>query len=143
MPSRFSNQIMMGLIESRLHPLIGTRLAVIRVVGRRTGKTYATPINVDREGDGWMFTSLKSRTWWRNLGGEEEAELRLAGKSYTVKGRVVDGYEAVKEGLAAYFERHPKECRYFGVRIGADGRPLGEDLEHAAADRVIVRLRPT
>lgn len=143
MPGKLVNRFLIGIIESPLHPLVGPRLAVIRVVGRRTGRTYATPINIDREGDGWMVTSLRSRTWWRNLRDGHQAKLTLAGRGYSVEGSLVEESEAVKAGLAAYFRRHPRECRYYGVRLGADGRPLDEDVRRVAAERVIIRLRPT
>lgn len=39
MPSKFVNRVLICIIESPLHPLAGPTLAVIRVVGRRTGRT--------------------------------------------------------------------------------------------------------
>ncbi len=143
MPSKYVNRFLIGIIESPLHPLVGPRLAVIRVVGRKTGRTYATPINIDREGDVWEVTSLRSRTWWRNLRDAHQAKLTLTGRVYMVEGSVVEEGEAVKAGLAAYFERHPRECRYYGVGMGADGRALDEDVRRVADERVIIRLTPT
>ena len=143
MPDSFANQFMVAVIESPLHPLVGTRLAVVRVEGRRTGRIYATPINVDREGDGWMATSLKSRTWWRNLRNGQRARLTVGGKRITVEAVVEEGSGPVEAGLLVYFGRHPTEYRHFGIRVGADGRPLDEDVRRVAAERVIIRLKPT
>lgn len=140
MPGQFANRVVRALVESPLHSLMGDRLGVIQVVGRVTGRTYATPVNVDREGPGWMVTSLRERTWWRNLRAGAHAKLRLAGRTCAVQASVEERPEAVLEGLTAYFGRHPREARYFGVRLDAAGRPAREDLERAAAKRVIIRL---
>lgn len=55
---------------------------------------------------------------------------------------MVEESEAVNAGLTADFERHPKECRYYGVRMDSDGRPLDEDVRRVADERVIIGLRP-
>lgn len=140
MPGRFANRVVRALVESPLHGLMGDRLGVIHVAGRATGRTYATPVNVDREGPGWMVTSLRERTWWRNLRSGAPAKLRIAGRTRAVQASVEERPEAVLEALTAYFGRRPKEARYFGVRLDAAGRPAREDVERAAAKRVIIRL---
>lgn len=142
MPGKLINRLLIGVIESPLYPLVGTRFAVIRVEGRKTGRTYATPINVDRLGDGWMATSLKTRTWWRNLRDGKHARLTVGGKRFTVVGEVDEETGAVRAALIAYFGRHPKESRYYGVRAGANGRVLEADVERVAAGRVVIHLRP-
>jgi hypothetical protein len=47
--------------------------------------------------------------------------------------------EAVAECFAYYLSRNPHEGRYFGVRVGRDGRADPEDLARAAARLVMVR----
>ncbi len=57
-------------------PLLGSvirrRLIVIRYVGRRSGKTFETPVSYSRRGDdvtiGVAFPDNKS--WWRNFLGD-------------------------------------------------------------------------
>jgi hypothetical protein len=45
-------------------------------------------------------------------------------------------------GLTEYFRQYPGYAKYFKVRLDSDERPLPEDLEIAASERVIIRLTP-
>ncbi len=141
MPRGLGNRIVRALLESPFHTLVGDRLAVIHVVGRMSGKAYATPVNVDRVENGWVITSLRARTWWRNLRGGRLAELRVGGKSFAVQGTTVEEPGEVAQELADFFGRHPNDARYFGVKIGTGGRPDRDSLERVAAERVVIRLR--
>jgi deazaflavin-dependent oxidoreductase (nitroreductase family) len=142
MPSVLGNLFIKGIVNSPLHPVLGSSFAVITVRGRKTGKPYSTPINVRREGDTYTIVSLRSRTWWRNLRAGAPAQLRVSGKRLAVGGEVVEGHDEVVEGLAAYFKRYPVYAKYFGIALGRDGQPAEQDLERAADERVIILLRP-
>ena len=142
MPGAIGNLFMTAIVNSPLHPLLGSHIAVITVEGRKTGKRYSTPVNVVKDGDGFIATSLRSRSWWRNLRGGRTARLRVSGKRYTVRGEVLEGQNEVVDGLTRYFQRHPGYAKYFGVRLAADGQPIREDVERAADERVIIHLCP-
>ena len=142
MPGAISNFFTTTIVNSPLHPLLGKRFAVITVEGRKTGQRYSTPINVTPDGDAFTAVSLRSRTWWRNLRGGRAARLRVAGQHYAVRGEVLEAQGAVVDGLRQYFKQNPGNAKYFGVRLTADGQLSGEDLDRAAAERVIIRLRP-
>ncbi len=140
MPNAISNFFMKTIVNSPLHPLLGSRFAVITFEGRKSGKRYSTPINVTRGGDTFTAVSLRSRNWWRNLRGGRQAELRVSGRRYTVRGEVLEDHGAVVAGLAQYFRQNPGYAKYFGVRLTPDGQLSGEDLDRAADERVIIRL---
>ena len=141
MPNAISNFFMKTIVNSPLHPLLGNRFAVITFEGRKSGKRYSTPINVKRNGDVFTAVSLRSRNWWRNLRGGRPAQLRVSGQQYTVRGEVLEDRSAVVAELAQYFEQNPGYAKYFGVRLAPDGQPSGEDLERAANERVMIRLK--
>ena len=142
MPNAISNFFMKTIVNSPLHPLLGNRFAVITVEGRKTGKQYSTPINVTQDGDAFTAVSLRDRNWWRNLRGGRQAQLRVSGRQYTVRGEVLEDRAAVDGGLKQYFKQNPGYARYFSVQLAPDGEPLSEDLERAANERVIIRLSP-
>jgi hypothetical protein len=142
MPSALSNFFVSTIIRSPLHAMVGPGMALIRVRGRKSGREIVTPINVVAEGDGFTATSLRRRTWWRNLRGGAAAELRVGGRQQAVQGEVVEDQAAVIAGFGRYFDAHPKLARFFGVRPGADGGLARQDLERLAAERVIIHLRP-
>jgi hypothetical protein len=143
MPSLFANKIMQTMLNSPFHPILGDSFGVITVHGRKTGRCYSTPINVRRDGDGFTATSLRTRTWWRNLRGGAPAELTVAGRRMRVHGSVVESYADVIEALDRYLKRYSGIARYFGVGIGEDGAPNREDLERAANERVVILFRPS
>lgn len=140
MPNAISNFFMKTIVNSPLHPLLGNRFAVITFEGRKTGKRYSTPINVTQDGDNFTAVSLRSRNWWRNLRGGRQAELRVSGRQYIVRGEVLEDHGAVVDGLAQYFKQNPGYAKYFRVRLAPDGEPAREDLEQAADARVIIRF---
>ncbi len=140
MPGAISNFFMKTIVNSPLHPLLGSNFAVITFEGRKTGKRYSTPINVTRDGDAFTAVSLRNRNWWRNLRGGRQAQLRVSGRQYTVRGEVLEDRGAVIDGLTRYFTQNPGYARYFGVRLAPDGKPVSEDLDRAADERVMIRL---
>ena len=140
MPGAIGNFFMKAIVNSPLHPLLGSNIAVITVEGRKTGKRYSTPINVTKEGDTFTVVSLRSRTWWRNLKGGRPAKLRVSGRRYSVRGEVLENHNEVVDGLAHFLQRHPGYAKYYGVRLASDGRPMQDDLERVADERVLIRL---
>lgn len=52
--------------------LIGRGLVVIRYVGRRSGKTFETPVGYRRSGGDLIIavTAPDAKNWWRNFLGE-------------------------------------------------------------------------
>lgn len=71
--------------------------AVIRHIGRRTGKAYATPVVADRVGDGFIIP-LPYGTgvdWLRNLQAADGAVIQAGGRTYEVtKPEIIDAATA-------------------------------------------------
>ena len=84
--------------------------------------------------------SFRNRTWWRNLRGGRQAQLRVSGRQYTVRGEVLEDHGAVVDGLTRYFRQNPGFARHFGVRLAPDGESVSEDLDRAADGRVMIQL---
>ncbi len=143
MPAPIVNLFVKAIAHSPLHAMLGDGGGVISVEGRKTGKVYSTPINVVKEEGCYTVTSLRGRSWWRNLRGGRPATLWVAGRRHAVRGEVVEDRDGIRDGLRDFFTRHPKYAKYFGVRFNQDGQPLREDVERAAGERVIIRLHET
>ncbi|MFD7021125.1 nitroreductase family deazaflavin-dependent oxidoreductase [Promicromonospora sukumoe] len=75
----------------------GSGHAVIRHVGRRSGKPYATPIGVSPAGDGFLvfLPYGAGADWVRNIRAAGFAELVVDGRTHQVTPRVVDRAEAL------------------------------------------------
>jgi len=59
-------------------PLVRRSTVVVRYTGRRSGKTFQTPLSYQRRTDGVVIRVMapESKTWWRNFVGDG-AELTL------------------------------------------------------------------
>jgi deazaflavin-dependent oxidoreductase (nitroreductase family) len=142
MPSPFSNFFVKTLLNSPLHPLMGRNIALITVIGRKTGRTISTPINTITLEDALTVISMRNRTWWRNLREGRTGFLRQSGKTFPVHAEVVETPEKVITWLEKYFAQYPGYAKYFGIDLGPDGKPISQRLERLAAERVIIRLFP-
>lgn len=136
------NAFMRAIALSPLHFLLGAGIAVIDVRGRKSGRTYSTPVNVVSDHRSYIVTSLRSRTWWRNLRGDQPAILTASGKRHNVRGQVIEDEAAVTAVLSDYFRAHPTYARYFRVKLAANGEPDTADIANAARERVVIRLYP-
>jgi len=143
MPSLTGNAFMKAMINSPLHGLLGERFAVITLTGRKSGRAISTPINVSRDEKGYTVVSTRDRTWWRNLRGDTPARLRNAGRTFSVRGEVIDEPGAVRDELQRYFQRYPGDAKYFNVHLNPEGKPDPAELEHAAEEKLIIRLHPS
>lgn len=142
MPTRIGNLFIKAIVNSPLHSLLGDRVAVITLEGRKTGRHFSTPINLSRQGQTWMVVSMRNRTWWRNLRDGRRALLRVAGRQVGVHGEIVSEPIAVAAGLADYFKRFPGDAGNFKIPLGSDGRASPEGLEHLAKERLLILLHP-
>ncbi len=142
MPTAFGNAFMKAILYSPLHSLLGNSFGVIIVTGRKTGRRISTPINIAPQDEGWTVVSYRNRTWWRNLRDNRMGKLRVAGKTMTVKARILESASEVEAGLKDYFERYPAYAKYFGMRTDAGGKIPEEELKRVARDRVIIRFAP-
>jgi len=137
------NPIMTWLLRSPLHGFISSNTMLMTYTGRKSGKTFTTPMNYlrmqDDEGEYLLTTSTRERTWWRNLRGGASVTLRLQGKDLPARAEAIEDEPAVAAELGAFFKQAPKMAKYFDVRLDADGKPEKDDLMKAAQTRVVVR----
>lgn len=138
--NRLGNPILSALLRSPLHALAGSGTALISVSGRRSGRTYATPVNVLADGNRLTIVSLRERTWWRNLRQGAEVGLRLGGQDFRGRAAVVEDETSVAAALAEVVRRLPAYARFLGVRRRPDGQWEEEGLRRAAQGRVVVKV---
>jgi len=79
-PQKFLNRVFKPLLCSRLHFLVSHGLMLITVTGRKTGKSYTTPVAYHQEGSLVTFFSGGHLAWVKNVQGGAPVTLRLRGK---------------------------------------------------------------
>jgi deazaflavin-dependent oxidoreductase (nitroreductase family) len=99
------NPLITALLHSPLHGLLSNGYMLITVTGRKTGRTYTTPVNYGRAGDTLTCFSKRDRTWWRNLRGGAPVTVWLRGRERRGLGVVVETTEA--ERVARLRQMYP------------------------------------
>jgi deazaflavin-dependent oxidoreductase (nitroreductase family) len=93
---------------------------LLEVRGRRTGRVYATPVNVlDRDGKRFLVAPRGRAQWVRNAEATGEIVLRKGSRRERCRIRVV-GDDEKPEILKSYLDRFALTVqRYFSVRAGS------------------------
>ena len=134
------NPLMIWLLRSPLHKIASKNTLLITFTGRKSGRRYTTPVNYVLDGNVIFITSLRSRSWWRNLQKGVPVSVRLKGQDMETYGDVIEDNENVTRQLIAYLQKVPQYARYFKVNLDPDGNPDPEDVAQAAKERVMILL---
>ena len=133
------NPIMSWMIRSPLHFMVSKNTMLMTYTGRKSGKSYTTPMNYLAM-DGALYTnSNRERIWWRNLRGGAQVTLRLKGEDVPARAEVIEDPSAVAGYLNEYLEAAPQLAKYMQVRLDENGKPLAEDIARRAQEMVMVR----
>jgi hypothetical protein len=138
---RLVNPILRPLLRSPLAARLGEGLVLLEFTGRRSGRAYAFPLMATRDGDDLLVATGKP--WKHNLQGGVPAAVVVGGRRQRVIADLVEDPAALEGRYATMLAANPSFARFIGLRIGADGRPLPEDVRRAAATgQAVVVLRP-
>jgi hypothetical protein len=105
--------------------------------GRQEGRTYSFPVGYAEDPEGLMTFTWFS--WWTYFREERPVSLRLRIRELRGTAVAVRDPEPVAERFAYYLRRNPHDARYFGVRVGRDGRANPPELIRAAGRLVMIR----
>lgn len=131
----------MFLLRSPLHRLVSESTLLITVRGRKSGRTYTTPVNYVRDGDKLLVVSRPERTWWRNLRDGAPVIVRLKGQVFAARGEVLDEPAERNAAFLTMLQRAPRYRRYLGIHLTEGGEPDDpEAFESVASQQVVVRL---
>jgi deazaflavin-dependent oxidoreductase (nitroreductase family) len=80
------NGVVLAVLRSPAHRLLSGMALELRYSGRRSGRTYALPLQYVRDGARLVVVpqDAPAKTWWRNFATPRPVTLRL-------RGRLVDG----------------------------------------------------
>lgn len=135
------NRLLTTLLRSPFHALLSGSTLALTYTGRKSGKTYTTPVNYVRAGDRLLTTSSRDRLWWRNLRGGAPVWLRLQGREVKALGQAIEDEAAVSEALFAYLAQKPGLAKYFEVALDTGGLPDRDDVARTAKARVMIQFR--
>lgn len=134
------NPFMKMILRSPMHPLMSKDTAIITVTGKKSGTRYSLPVNYQRKDDFILITSMKDRTWWRNLRGGADVRIRIRGEDFRGHAEIFEEQLKVEKHFGEYLQLNPVHAKYFDVGVVGPGEFVPEDLATAARDRVMVRV---
>src|SRR5437879_8905690 len=79
---RYFNPFMRLVLGSRAHRMMSGRLMLLSFTGRRTGRSYTTPVSYVREGTNLLVPG--GGAWWKNLT-SGTGRVRLEGTWHVVR----------------------------------------------------------
>jgi hypothetical protein len=135
---RYFNPIMRLVLGSRAHRMMSGQLMLLSFTGRRTGRSYTTPVSYVREGTNLLVPG--GGAWWKNLT-SCTARVRLQGTWHVVTPEVIREPVALSAVLGRMLAINPAIAVFTGILPGSDGRPFAESLERERRRGfVVVRL---
>jgi deazaflavin-dependent oxidoreductase (nitroreductase family) len=135
------NKIMKFVLRSPVHGLVSKTVLLITFTGRKSGKTYSTPVSYSQHDD--QVYIFSHAAWWKNLRSGTPVKLRIRGRD--LQGRaeqpVAEDKQVVAAGLTAHLQKVPSDARYYGVTFDDRGNPRGEEVEKAVQTVVMIPIR--
>ena len=133
------NPTMNLLLRSPAHRILSSRIVTIRYSGRRTGKSYATPVSYLREGNTvYCFTN---GAWWHNFREPRAVVARIKGVSYPGTALASPANLAPNvQIMARYFAAVPSDAKFYGVRFNDDGAPEESSVIRAAQGMIMIQI---
>jgi deazaflavin-dependent oxidoreductase (nitroreductase family) len=136
----FVNNAMKFVLRSPVHAMVSKTVLLITFTGRKTGKTYTTPVSYSQFDDQvYVFTHA---AWWKNLCSGSPVTLRLRGQVLRGLAEPVTGdKQAIVAGLTEHLRKVPSDARYYHVTFDEHGNPKAEEVEKAVKTVVMIRIR--
>lgn len=136
--ARWSNPLTRLMLAGPLHGLMSGRLLLVAFTGRKTGRSYMTPVSYVLDGSRLLVPG--GGTWWKNLDGGP-VSVRLRGAWRSVTPHVITEPHALSEALGRMMAANPAVSVFTGIRRGADGQPAPASLDRERRRGfVVVRL---
>ena len=124
------------LVRALLHVplldrLVGRRLMVIEVVGRRSGRRYDVPVAYTRDGADLLVGTPFA--WGRNLRTGEPVTILLAGRRRAADVVAITDEPGVTEAYATMARDNRQFAGFNQIGFDDEGRPKSDDLHLAWA----------
>ena len=135
------NPLVIALLKSSLHSLMSKDVMLITFTGRRSGRSYTTPVSYVREGQTVRCFTSGGTAWWRNLRGGASVSLRIRGEETRGYAEAIRGEpKRIADALEAFLARLPRDAAYYDIALDSNRKPDPADLERAAQDMVLVEI---
>jgi deazaflavin-dependent oxidoreductase (nitroreductase family) len=136
----FVNRAMKFVLRSPVHALVSKTVLLITFTGRKSGKTYTTPVSYSQTADG--VTIFTHAAWWKNLRRGAPVTLRIRGREFQgVAEPVSEDKQAIMDALSNHLRQVPSDARYYSVTFDETKNPRSADVAKAVQTVVMIRVR--
>ncbi len=134
------NNAMKLILRSPAHGIVDKTVLLITFTGRKSGKTYTTPVSYSQYGNQvYVFTHAN---WWRNLHSSSPVTLRIRGREFQGRAEpVAEDKQAIAAGLITHLRKVPSDAGFYRVTFDDHGNPRLEEAEKAAQTVVMICIR--
>jgi len=134
------NRTMKFVLRSPMHGIVDKTVLLITFTGRKSGKTYTTPVSYSQAGD--QVTIFTHADWWKNLRGDMSVILHIRGRELQgLAEPIAEDKQAIAVGLAEHLQKVRSDAKYYGVTFDDNGTPRSEEVEKAAQTVVMIPIR--
>ncbi len=134
------NSAMKLVLRSPAHGMVSKTILLISFTGRKSGKTYTTPVSYSQSGD--QVNIFTHAVWWKNLRSGASVTLRIRGRELQgLPEPVAEDKQAVAAGLAAHLRKVPSDAPYYGVTFDDQGNPRAEEVAIAVQSVVMICVK--
>lgn len=115
-----------AMLKTPLHSIFSRTVLLITFTGRKSGRTFTTPVNYIREGDR-VLLSVEGK-WARNFSEPADVQLRIAGESY--RGTAIADPDPVRaeRTFRQIMATDRNYAKHSGIAIDPAGNPTAEAM---------------
>ena len=134
------NKTMKIILRSPLHGMVSKNLTLITFTGRKSSKTYTTPVSYyQQDNQVIIFTHAN---WWKNLQNSSSVRLRLRGRD--VQGlaeAVAEDKKIIATNLTTHLKNSPFDAKFYNVTMDGNGNPIPEDVDQAVQTVAMIQVQ--
>lgn len=133
-----ANRVIPAILRTPvLHRLLSRNLMLVTFTGRKSRRTFTTPVTYTPTETGVLFFS--NQRWWTNLRGGAPVVLHLQGSAVTGVAEPVEEPATVAREVRAYLRRRgSSNADKIGVALPGSGDPSDAELAAAVRSHVVV-----
>jgi deazaflavin-dependent oxidoreductase (nitroreductase family) len=137
-----ANRVVRAMLRTPLLcRVVGKRLVVLYVVGRKSGRRYTVPVAYTKDGESLLIGTPFG--WGRNLRSGEPLAVRLKGRVMTADVRVFTDEREVTDAYTVMARDNHNFAKFNKIGFDTSGNPDPADLHLAwAAGARAARLTP-
>ena len=134
------NKTMKFILRSPLHGMVSKNLTLITFTGRKSSKTYTTPVSYYQQGN--QVIIFTHANWWKNLQNSSPVRLRLRGREVQGLAEAVsEDKKTIANNLMTHLKNSPFDAKFYNVTMDVNGNPVRSDVEQAVQTVAMIQVQ--